>query len=152
MATGLGSTVFVSINSGVSAFAGDIMGLRTLKSWIITAEGIEMSESNRRFKNEMPPVHPGELLKDELVELDMSVSEFAKALAVPKCQVKAVPQCDDPITAEMALRLSRYFGTTPELWMNLQKRYELRLAEIQLGPEIEEQVRPRPDTPVILEN
>ena len=152
MATGLGSPVFVSINSGVSAFAGDIMGLRTLKSWIITAEGIEMSESNRRFKNRIPPVHPGELLKDELVELDMSVSEFAKALAVPKCHVKAVLQCDDPITAEMALRLSRYFGTTPELWMNLQKRYELRLAEIQLGPEIEEQVRPRPDTPVVLEN
>ena len=94
-------------------------------------------------------MHPGELLKDELVELDMSVSEFAKALAVPRCQVKAVLQCDDPITAELALRLSRYFGTTPELWINLQKRYELRLAEIQIGPEIQEQVQPRPETPVV---
>ena len=149
MVTGLDSTVFVSINSGESAFAGDIMGLTTLKSWITTAEGIEMSESNRRFKNGMPPMHPGELLKDELVELDMSVSEFAKALAVPRCQVKAVLQCDDPITAELALRLSRYFGTTPELWINLQKRYELRLAEIQIGPEIQEQVQPRPETPVV---
>ena len=109
-------------------------------------EGIKMSESNRRFKNGMPPVHPGEILVDELVELDMSVSELAAALAAPKCQIKAILQCDEGITAEIALRLSRYFGTTAELWMNLQKSYELRLAEIQLGGDIKRQVQPRQDT------
>jgi addiction module HigA family antidote len=122
------------------------MGLATLKSWIATAEGIKMSESNRRFKNGMPPVHPGEILVDEIVELDMSVSEFATALAAPKCQVKAILQCDEGITAEMALRLSRYFGTTAELWMNLQSTYDLKVTELSIGVEIENQVMPRVDT------
>ena len=86
---------------------------------------------------------------DELVELDMSVGEFAAAPAAPTCRVKAILQCDESITAEMALRLSRYFGTTAELWMNLQKSYELRLAEIQLGKDIKKQVQPRQETTAI---
>ena len=122
------------------------MGLTTLRSWITTAEGIEMSESNRRFKNGMPPVHPGEILVDELLELDMSVSQFADVLAAPKCQVKAILQCDEGITAEMAMRLSRYFGTTAELWMNLQSTYDLKVTELSIGVEIENQVMPRVDT------
>ena len=125
------------------------MGLTTLKSWITTAEEIEMSESNRRFKNGMPPVHPGELLVDELVELDLSVSGFATALGAPKCRIKSILQRDEGINAEIALRLSRYFGTTAELWMNLQKSYELRLAEIQLGEDIKKQVQPRQDMTAI---
>ncbi len=127
------------------------MGLRTLKSWITTAEGIEMSESNRRFKNGMPPVHPGEILVDEIVELDMSPSEFAKALAAPVCRVKAILQCDEGIDAEMALRLSRYFSTTAELWMNLQKTYDLKVAEANVGEEIIKQVKPREDLPMLTE-
>ncbi len=123
----------------------------TLKSWITTAEWVEMSESNRRFKNGMPPVHPGEILVDELVKLDMSVSELANALAAPKCQVKAILQCDESITAEMALRLSRYLGTTAELWMNLQKTYDLKVAEANVGEEIIKRVTPRPDTPMLPE-
>ncbi len=111
-----------------------------------------MSESNRRFKNGMPPVHPGEILVEELVELDLSVSEFASALVAPASQVKAILQCDEGITGEIALRLSRYFGTTAELWMNLQKTYELRLAEVQLGPRINKEVTPRPDTPATLDD
>ena len=97
-------------------------------------------------KNGLPPIHPGEILVDELVEMGLSTGEFAKALAVPECYLKAVLQCDEGITAELALRLARYLGTSAEFWMNLQKGFELRLAEIQLGPKIRKQVQVRPDT------
>ena len=127
------------------------MALTTLKSWITTAEGIKMSESNRLFKNGMRPVHPGEILVDEIVELDMSPSQLADALAAPKCQVKAILQCDEHITTEMALRLSRYFGTTPELWMNLQKSFDLKVAEATVGDEIKKQVKPREGLPMLPE-
>ena len=101
-------------------------------------------------KNGLPPIHPGEILVDELVEMGLSTGEFAKALAVPECYLKAVLQCDEGITAELALRLARYLGTSAEFWMNLQKGFELRLAEIQLGPKIRKQVQVRPDVPEIL--
>ncbi len=110
-----------------------------------------MSESNRRFKNGMRPVHPGEILVDEIVELDMSPSQLAEALAAPRCQIKAILQCDERITTEMALRLSRYFGTTAELWMNLQKTYDLKVAEAIVGDEITKQVKPREDIPTLPE-
>ena len=128
------------------------MGLTTLKSWITTPEGVKMSESDRPFKNGMLPVHPGEILVEELVELDLSVSQLAAALAAPTSQVKAILQSDEGITAEMALRLSRYFGTTAELWLNLQKTYDLKVAEAQLGPKILKEVTPRPDMPPVPED
>ena len=102
-------------------------------------------------KNRMPPIHPGEILVDELVELGLSTGEFAKALAVPECYLKAVLQCDENITAELALRLERYLGPSAKFWMNLQQSFELRLAEIQLGPKIKKQVQPRPDMPMVPE-
>ena len=106
-----------------------------------------MAESDRPFKNGMPPIHPGEVLTEELIELDMSVSGFAESLGAPSCHVKAILQRDEGITGEIALRLSRYFGTTAELWMNLQSTYELRVAELTVGPEIERQVTPRGKEP-----
>ena len=95
------------------------------------------------IRNGMRPVHPGEILGEELEELGMSASGLAKELGVPTNRITAILKGQRGMTANTALRLSRYFGTTPELWMNLQKTYELRVAEIEAGAEIAERVRPR---------
>ncbi len=96
-----------------------------------------------RASNGMQPVHPGEILRDELEELGMSASALAGELAVPTNRITAILNGQRGITADTALRLSRYFGTSPQLWLNLQKTFELRLAEIDSGKDIKEQVQPR---------
>ena len=83
--------------------------------------------------NGMRPVHPGEILGEELEELGLSANALAKALDVPTNRVTAILKGQRGITADTALRLSRYFGTTPQLWQNLQKAFELRVAEIESG-------------------
>ena len=94
-------------------------------------------------RNGMRPVHPGEILDEELEELGLSANALAKTLDVPTNRVTAILKGQRGITADTALRLSRYFGTTPQLWQNLQKAFELRVAEIESGQQIEEQVQPR---------
>ena len=91
----------------------------------------------------MRPVHPGEILNDELQELGMSANALAAELGVPTNRVTAILKGQRGITADTALRLSRYFGTTPQFWLNLQKTFELRTAEIESGKDIAERVRPR---------
>jgi len=91
----------------------------------------------------MRPVHPGEILRDELEELDMSARALADALNVPANRVSAILNGTRGITADTALRLSRYLGTTPEVWMNLQKSFELRTAEVEAGPAIKQEIKPR---------
>ena len=93
--------------------------------------------------NGMRQVHPGEILGEELEELGLSASALAKALDVPTNRVTAILKGQRGITADTALRLSRYFGTTHQLWQNLQKAFELRVAEIEAGKQIEERVQPR---------
>ena len=91
----------------------------------------------------MRPVHPGEILGEELHELGMSANALAKALAVPTNRITAILNGQRGITADTALRLSRYFGTTPQFWLNLQQAFELRLAELESGNDIREHIRPR---------
>ena len=93
--------------------------------------------------NGMRPVHPGEILREELEEFGLSANALAKALDVPTNRVTAILKGQRGVTADTALRLSRYFGTTPQLWQNLQKAFELRVAEIESGPHIEARVQPR---------
>ena len=94
-------------------------------------------------KNVMRPVHPGEILRDELEVLGMSANALSRALAVPVNRVTAILRGRRGITAATALRLARYFGTTPQVWLNLQQTYELRRAEITVGRRIAESVQPR---------
>ena len=94
-------------------------------------------------KNGMRAVHPGEVLRDELDELGLSASALSKALGVPVNRVTMILNGQRGMSADTALRLARYFGTTPQLWMNLQKTWELRRAEIEAGGEIAERVAPR---------
>ena len=93
--------------------------------------------------NGMRPVHPGEILREELDGLGLSANALSKALGVPVNRVTMILNGQRGVSADTALRLARYFGTTPQLWLNLQKTWELRRAEIEAGREITEQVTPR---------
>lgn len=76
-----------------------------------------------------PPIHPGEILADERVELQMSAAQLSRELHVPTNRITQIIAGRRGITADTALRLGLWLGTGPELWLNLQKSYELRLAE-----------------------
>ena len=96
------------------------------------------------FTNRMRPVHPGEVLREEyLVPLNMSTRELAGALLVSSAQVSRIAREKLGISPTMALRLSHYFGTTPEFWLNLQMTYELRLAREASGDSIINMIEPR---------
>ena len=79
------------------------------------------------------PIHPGEILADELKEIRLSAAELARTLGVPANRISQIIAGKRAITADTALRLGRYFGTSPEFWVNLQKTYELDLARRQIG-------------------
>jgi addiction module HigA family antidote len=92
----------------------------------------------------MKPPHPGETIKEEyLVPLEMSTNALAKELGIGAARLSEIVRGRRGITADTALRLARYFGTTPELWLNLQAFYDLRMAQRKSGRAIERQVKPR---------
>lgn len=90
------------------------------------------------------PIHPGEILDDELEELGLSAAELARLIEVPANRVSQIVAGKRAITADTALRLARYFGTSADLWMNLQKTYELDLARIELGEALDRLPRRSP--------
>lgn len=92
--------------------------------------------------NRMRPIHPGEILKDELEEMDMTANSLAGRLDVPANRITSILNERRGITADTALRLARFFGTTPEFWLNLQMTYELRLAQDAKGELILEKIKP----------
>jgi addiction module HigA family antidote len=95
-------------------------------------------------KNRLPPIHPGEILREEFLSpLGMSANELALALRVPATRINDIVKERRGITADTALRLSRYFGTTPKFWMNMQASWELEVAEDQLGYSVKREVLPR---------
>ena len=82
------------------------------------------------------PIHPGEHLAEALSELGMSAAELARQLAIPTNRITSILNGDRAVTADTALRLGHWFGTSADMWLNLQKLYELRLAENEKGAEI----------------
>jgi antitoxin HigA-1 len=83
------------------------------------------------MKNRMRPIHPGEILREEFLKpLGMSSNTLAHALHVPPNRISAIVGGRRAVTADTALRLARAFGTGPEVWLNLQQAYDLRLAEL----------------------
>ncbi len=85
----------------------------------------------------MPPIHPGTILKQEFLEpLDMTAYRLAKALNMPRSSVEAMIRGQRSLSAEMALRLSRYFGNSAEFWLNAQSYYDLECAEARVGNEL----------------
>ncbi len=90
--------------------------------------------------NKMRPIHPGEILHDELDETELSANAFAAKLSVPTNRITSILNGQRSITADTALRLSRFFGTTPEFWMNLQNEYDLKRAVQKTGKQIDQDV------------
>jgi antitoxin HigA-1 len=89
------------------------------------------------------PIHPGEHLAEALQELRLSAAEFARQIAVPTNRITGIINGQRAISADTALRLGHWFGTSAEMWLNLQKLYELRLAEQEKGAEIKKLPRRR---------
>lgn len=90
--------------------------------------------------NKMRPIHPGEILKEELIELQLSANKFAEKLHVPTNRITAILNGQRAITADTALRLAAFFGTTGEFWLKLQNAYDLKIIERRLGKKIKKEV------------
>jgi addiction module HigA family antidote len=88
----------------------------------------------------LPPIHPGEVLQDILNEAGLTANALALALRVPANRIGGIVKGQRGITADTALRLARYFGTSAQMWMNLQAKYDLAVAEDSLGRHIEQEV------------
>lgn len=82
--------------------------------------------------NGLPPIHPGEFLREILEELALTQTAFADALGVSPMRVSHVLNGDRPVTAELALRLGKALGQTPQYWLNLQSSYDLKIAQAAL--------------------
>jgi antitoxin HigA-1 len=82
------------------------------------------------------PIHPGEHLAEQLVELKMSAAELARQLKVPTNRITQILNGERAITGDTALRLGHFFGTAAEFWLNLQKIYELRVAQRAVGADV----------------
>lgn len=82
------------------------------------------------------PIHPGETLREDLEALGMSAAELSRQLNVPVNRITQIMNGARAVTGDTALRLGRFFNTAPEFWLNLQKLYELRIAEQEKGEEI----------------
>jgi antitoxin HigA-1 len=89
------------------------------------------------------PIHPGETLREDFLKpLRLTVNRLAIELRVPATRVNDIVRAKRAITADTALRLARYFGTTPQFWMNLQANYDLEVAHDAHGMEIADRIRP----------
>ena len=88
------------------------------------------------------PIHPGEILADELTELGISAAELARQINVPANRISKIISGKRSITANTALRLGKWFGTGPKIWLNLQQAYDLELAKLQLAKDLED-IKPR---------
>lgn len=92
----------------------------------------------------LPPVHPGEILREDLMKpLGLTMTGLARELKIPVSRMSEIVNGRRGINADAALRLSRYFGNSPEFWINLQAAYDLRVTIHSSAGRIEREVRPR---------
>ncbi len=107
-----------------------------------------MSKSSTTIRGVAAPnrltTHPGEVLAEEFLKpLGLSVNALAMALRVPATRIGAIVKGERAVTADTALRLARFFGTSPEFWVNLQAMHDLTKARLENGVTIERDVQPR---------
>lgn len=88
------------------------------------------------LKNGLPPIHPGEFLREVLEELDVSQAQFARTIGVAPMRISHVLKGARPVTAELALLFGRALGQSPQYWLNLQAAYDLKMAERSIGPRL----------------
>ena len=91
----------------------------------------------------LPAIHPGEILREEFLgPMKLTPYAVAKAIGVPRIRIERLAREDTPLTADTALRLSRYFGTTAAFWMGLQAQYDLEIASDRIDKELK-RIAPR---------
>lgn len=90
----------------------------------------------------LPPIHPGEALKSVLDDAQLSASAVALALRIPAGRLNEIINGKRSMSADTAMRLGRYFGTSAQMWMNMQSQYDLQIAEAALAEKIDSEVRP----------
>ena len=96
-----------------------------------------------RRKRQLSPVHPGEILREDLMKpLGLSANRLARDLKVPVTRISEIVNGRSGVTTDIALRLARYFGSTPQFWMNLQAVYDLNVAMISSADKITRDVQP----------
>ena len=89
-------------------------------------------------------IHPGEILLEEFMKpMGISINRLARDLVVPPGRISAIVNGERAITADTALRLGKYFGVSPEVWVGLQASYDLRVAQRAIGPEVDKRVQRR---------
>jgi antitoxin HigA-1 len=91
----------------------------------------------------LPPIHPGEMLKEVMDDFGLTMNQLAKALHVPPNRITAIIKGTRGITAETALRLARYFDTSPQYWMNMQAFYDLEVARDKFEAAVLKEIQPR---------
>src|ERR1035437_6015974 len=91
----------------------------------------------------LPPIHPGEHLKEFMDDFGLTMNQLAKALHVPANRITAIVNGTRGITAETALRLARYFGTSAQMWINMQGHYDLQVARDKFEAALLEEIQPR---------
>jgi addiction module HigA family antidote len=101
------------------------------------------TSKSRNTTERLPPVHPGEILKETLEDLGISMNGLSKEIHVPANRISSIIAGQRTITGETALRLARYFDTTPEYWLKMQARYDLETARDQWEDRVKSEVRPR---------
>jgi antitoxin HigA-1 len=100
-----------------------------LRSWTIIED--------RKMVKKLAPVHPGEVLREEfLTPMELTPYAVARACGVPRTRIERLAREETPVTADTALRLSRYFGTTPAFWMGMQAQFDLERAEDGLAGDL----------------
>jgi len=93
---------------------------------------------------QLPPVHPGEILREEFLRpMKLTPYSLARACGVPRTRIERLAREETPVTADTALRLARYFGTTAEFWMGMQAQFDLEVARDQTAAALRK-IRPRP--------
>lgn len=113
----------------------DTFELKSLRATFDPAECAEPS----------PPVHPGEILREEfMAPLGLTAGQVAKALSLPRSRIERIVREEIGISTDTALRLARLFRTSPDVWMNLQARFERETLLAEIGPELE-RIRPLPE-------
>ena len=101
------------------------------------------STTTKTTRKRLKPIHPGEILAEDLRDAGISLNKLARCLRVPMNRISAIVNGKRSITAGTALRLARYFGTSPEYWMNLQMAYDLASIERAARQQIKREVLPR---------
>jgi|ERR1035438_6449470 addiction module HigA family antidote len=91
----------------------------------------------------LPPIHPGEHLREFMDDFELTANQLAKALHVPANRITAIVNGTRGITAETALRLARYFGTSAQMWVNMQAHYDLEVARNECEAALLKEIKPR---------